>query len=30
MSGSVSGVLGRWPSWELDVADVPADLAGRA
>ena len=26
----VSGVLGRWPSWELDVADVPADLAGRA
>jgi GNAT superfamily N-acetyltransferase len=23
-------VLSRWPSWELDVADVPADLAGRA
>jgi hypothetical protein len=21
-------VLGRWPSWELDVADVPLDPAG--
>jgi hypothetical protein len=23
-------VLSRWPSWELDVADVLAELAGRA
>jgi GNAT superfamily N-acetyltransferase len=23
-------VLGRWPSWELDVADVPPDPAGHA
>ena len=23
-------VLGRWPSWELDVADMPANLAGWA
>ena len=23
-------VLDRWPWWELDVADVPADLDGRA